>query len=170
MSRRQEDCQHEDFNFNVEVARIATEDGGPVEMFNVHLRMTCKGCGIPFSFEGLPRGINLTEPVTGVMGIEARLPVHPLREEDKQGETMRVLVPGSLEERKEMETALREALKLAFIQIGKEEDAIAAWSQSPHPRAPEIRQGPDDYDIAPMLEAKYPTLYRCLMRMLGGES
>jgi hypothetical protein len=87
------ECQHENFSANVEVNRITRGEGGPVYTFNVSVTVECAQCKMPLSFEGLPRGVNLDEPVTGPWGIEARLPAHILHEEDKRPEPHTVVIP-----------------------------------------------------------------------------
>lgn len=86
-----ENCEHQDFNVQVTVNRVA-QDGGGVMKYSAEVAIQCKQCGIDFSFEGLPRAINLTEPTAGVFGLEASLPCHPLCEEDKKHERMRVVI------------------------------------------------------------------------------
>lgn len=86
-------CEHKDFDAFVAVNRITAGEGGAVYTYNVNVRVNCRECGTPLSFEGLPRGVNLQEPVAGAFGIEARLPAHVLCDADKKGETMRIVIP-----------------------------------------------------------------------------
>ena len=66
--------------------------------FNASIRITCANCGCDMVFLGLPRGINLDEPVAGPFGIEARLPIRPIdKSTDLKSEVFKVVLPAPVD-------------------------------------------------------------------------
>jgi hypothetical protein len=77
-------CEHKDFEASVDVHRLV--DSG---RFSADVRITCKECGVPMRFIGLPAGVDLNGAATSVDGTEARLAIAP------KGEVLTIL-DGSL--------------------------------------------------------------------------
>ena len=71
-SRKQITCQHMEFECQADVIRI--EDDGT---FKVNVRVGCVECGLPFSFPGLPFGLDVARPTVSVDGTELRAPITP---------------------------------------------------------------------------------------------
>ncbi len=66
------ECEHKEFEANVEVNRI--ED---VQKFAADVHIVCRDCKTPFRFLGLPGGVSLSHPTVSIDAIEARLPIAP---------------------------------------------------------------------------------------------
>lgn len=88
-------CEHLEFQAHVDVSRLSEGEGGPITRYNAQIRIKCVHCGLDFIFPGLPRGVNLDEPMAGIFGIEARLPIRPITQADKGSESMTVTMPTS---------------------------------------------------------------------------
>jgi hypothetical protein len=67
-----EKCHHHVFDAQVEVNRI--EDIG---RFTADVRITCRECGVPMRFLGLPLGLDYNSATVSFDGLEARLGIHP---------------------------------------------------------------------------------------------
>lgn len=65
-------CEHKQFLASVNVNRL--EDCG---RFMAGVRVQCEECGQPFSFVGLPCGLNLDGATVSVDGMEAHLAIAP---------------------------------------------------------------------------------------------
>jgi len=63
-------CNHENFTAKVDVHRL--EDSG---RFSADVSIKCVQCGTPFSFLGLPAGLDLNGASVSVDGTEARLAI-----------------------------------------------------------------------------------------------
>lgn len=70
-------CEHESFEANVNVARIPSVEGGPIERWMADVTVKCVQCGTPFRFIGLPAGVDLNSPMVSIDGTEGRFPIHP---------------------------------------------------------------------------------------------
>lgn len=65
-------CKHEVFVADVVVGRHE-EDG----TFSADIKITCDQCNLPFSFIGVPFGVERTRPTSSVDGSELRAPIQP---------------------------------------------------------------------------------------------
>lgn len=65
-------CEHLDFEAEVQVNRILD-----TQRFAADVHITCRECGKPFQFLGLPGGLHPGYPTVSVDGTEARLPIAP---------------------------------------------------------------------------------------------
>jgi len=65
-------CRHEKIDAEVTVNRL--EDAGT---FMADIRICCKDCGLPFSFKGLPQGLDMHGAATSPDGTEARCAITP---------------------------------------------------------------------------------------------
>lgn len=70
-------CEHEDFAAFVDVARVTSEEGGPVAGFYAEVRVECVQCAEPFVFRGLPVGLSQAQPCISPDGLELRVPCLP---------------------------------------------------------------------------------------------
>lgn len=68
-------CQHENFESDVAVGRIAAEEDGDIVIFVADVRVKCVDCGESFGFRGLPPGMSWGEPTRTVDALEACLPL-----------------------------------------------------------------------------------------------
>lgn len=92
-----EDCQHENFDAEVNVARIQKSDADPtIHRWQADITIKCHECGLPFRFIGLPAGLDMNGAAVSVDGAEARLAIAPkghvltpLESTDVQGFTVR---------------------------------------------------------------------------------
>lgn len=74
----QSKCPHEHFDANVSCNRIVNEEGEePPVRFNADIRITCRDCGLPFRFVGLPHGVDLNGAAVSADGQEARMCIAP---------------------------------------------------------------------------------------------
>jgi hypothetical protein len=71
-TEKQLTCPHENFFANVAVARITD-----TRTFMADVTIHCEDCGLPFSFNGLPGGLNHDGAACSVDGTEARLSISP---------------------------------------------------------------------------------------------
>jgi hypothetical protein len=71
-------CNHENFQANVEVARLVDENK-PLR-FQADVKIVCQACGIPFAFLGLPGGLNFEGAAVSIDKTEARLAIAPSTE------------------------------------------------------------------------------------------
>ena len=72
------DCKHMDFSANVGVARL--EDSG---RFNAEIRIRCAHCNTDFRFLGLKVGLDTAGAMMSPDGLEARIAIVPVGEEQK---------------------------------------------------------------------------------------
>lgn len=68
-------CKHMEFSAQVNVLRL--EDSG---IFNCDITIKCVECGEPFSFIGLPSGVDLEGAMVSIDDTEARLAIVPGRQ------------------------------------------------------------------------------------------
>lgn len=66
-------CSHNIFDCSVIVSRLEDILG-----FSADIRITCRDCGTPFRFIGVPGGFSMREPMASPGGIELRCPIEPL--------------------------------------------------------------------------------------------
>jgi hypothetical protein len=83
-------CTHPDFDIVVDVNRIEPDpDTGMPCAFTADIHINCKpapeGCGIAFTFPGLPCGLSYIEPRCSVDGTELRAPIRPVGAPDDFG-------------------------------------------------------------------------------------
>lgn len=69
-------CEHEDFEANVNVARLENKEGSGMR-FQADVTIKCTQCGLPFRFIGLPAGIDLEGACVSIDGTEARMAIAP---------------------------------------------------------------------------------------------
>lgn len=72
-------CEHEEFDAHVEVNRL--EDIGA---FAADVTIRCRQCQTPFQFLGLPQGIGFTVATCSADSLEARLPIAPRSEGERE--------------------------------------------------------------------------------------
>ena len=77
MNEEQKKCEHLEFEGNCEVTRVTSVEGGPVERYTVDVRVRCAVCRLPFSFKGVPFGLDPRMPTSGLDGLELRAPITP---------------------------------------------------------------------------------------------
>lgn len=70
-------CVHENFMADVQVARMPSREGGPIERYMADVRVKCDDCGLPFRFIGLPAGVDLNGASVNNDATEARLAIAP---------------------------------------------------------------------------------------------
>src|SRR5262249_3850714 len=70
-------CEHEDFEAQVDVARMPAQEGGPIRRYMADVRVKCAQCGLPFRFIGLPAGLDLNGACVSVDATEAHLAIAP---------------------------------------------------------------------------------------------
>ena len=68
-------CQHEKFLANVNVARI-THEGQPLR-FVADITVTCADCHEPFRFLGVASGFHFEQPTVSIDGLELHVPIEP---------------------------------------------------------------------------------------------
>lgn len=72
------DCLHENFNVSAEIVRLMASDGQePPERFAADIRVTCRDCGLPFRFIGLPHGVDFNGAAVSADGTEGRFCIAP---------------------------------------------------------------------------------------------
>jgi hypothetical protein len=72
MNEKQLLCPHLNFSARVEVNRI--EDTG---RFMADISISCSDCGLPFSFKGLPQGLDVEGATVSPGGTEGRFALAP---------------------------------------------------------------------------------------------
>lgn len=70
-------CEHMNFVADIEVNRLTEVEGGPAKGFSADISVKCGDCKLPFSFLGVPFGMETTRPTSGVDGTELRAPIQP---------------------------------------------------------------------------------------------
>jgi hypothetical protein len=70
-------CPHMNFAATINVGRLTDGDHGPVTSFLADITVNCADCGLPFSFQGLPYGLDLAGAMCSPDGTEARLAITP---------------------------------------------------------------------------------------------
>ena len=65
-------CKHEHFACNVDITRLS--DSG---QFLADVTIKCAQCSLPFSFNGLPFGLDMRGAACSPDGLEARLSISP---------------------------------------------------------------------------------------------
>lgn len=69
-------CEHPSFDAHVAVNRLA--DTG---RFTADVRISCRACGVPMRFLGLPLGLDINSATVSTDGTEARLGIAPRGED-----------------------------------------------------------------------------------------
>ncbi len=74
------DCQHENFEFDLNVVTVEPDTNGnyPRGYTMLELKVSCSDCGVPFAFKGLPGGMSPSRPMVSPFGEELRAPIEPL--------------------------------------------------------------------------------------------
>lgn len=72
-----EECKHNSFRVQANVARITEEEGGPAKNFLLEVQVWCDQCNEPFEFVSLPVGLSFDKPTANVDFTEAHLPIRP---------------------------------------------------------------------------------------------
>lgn len=70
-------CTHENFACECDVNRLPTKEGGPIERYNLDVRVKCVDCGTPFRFIGLPAGLDLNGAAVSVDATQGRFAIAP---------------------------------------------------------------------------------------------
>ena len=70
-------CEHEEFDANVGVARLTSEEGGPITGYSAEITIRCRQCGKPFQFLGLEPGIDTQGARVSIDGLEANIAICP---------------------------------------------------------------------------------------------
>jgi hypothetical protein len=70
-------CEHMDFHVQANVARLTSEEGGPVTGYCVEIKMHCSECGKPFQFLGLEPGMDTQGARVSLDGLEANIAITP---------------------------------------------------------------------------------------------
>lgn len=82
-------CVHKDFNAFVEVRPIAQNEGDQKPAYYaVEVRISCRVCGKPLEWAGLPVGLSPYRPAVSLDGLELRAPM------TLQGEKVPAGMPG----------------------------------------------------------------------------
>lgn len=73
-----ENCKHESFQVLSRVGRLTEIEGGPVTSYTMDIQVYCADCLMPFTFIGLPGGVNPNFPTVCAENMEARMPIKPI--------------------------------------------------------------------------------------------
>lgn len=76
-------CQHEDFSVRVNVGRLSAVEGGPISNYTADVQIQCAQCGEAFCFIGMEHGSDPAKPMCSFLADEARLPIRPSSEANK---------------------------------------------------------------------------------------
>lgn len=68
-------CEHEEGEARVKFVRFSTVDDGPVTHYAAEVELSCKQCGMPFEFVGLPVGSSPYAPTTNLEGTTLEAPI-----------------------------------------------------------------------------------------------
>ncbi len=71
-------CEHKEFEANVHIDRLVD---GDLISFIANIMVTCKQCGKPMVFIGLPPGISASQPTVSFNKSTVRLPIVPMAHE-----------------------------------------------------------------------------------------
>ncbi|ACB80898.1 hypothetical protein Mpop_2743 [Methylorubrum populi BJ001] len=69
-------CPHSDLHFHLNIANLVDANVKAVD-----LTCSCKICGTPMRFLGMPHGVSMAQPTMSVDGLEARFPLVARNEE-----------------------------------------------------------------------------------------
>lgn len=90
-------CNHENVHFDINVDKVHSDKVENKFLYScLNMKMTCKDCGQPFEFVGLPVGISPYRPTVSLDGLELRQPVVPFGKtipKDLPGMIARVVAP-----------------------------------------------------------------------------
>jgi hypothetical protein len=70
-------CPHENFRTDVDIQRLCSVEGGPVDAFRADIRIQCEDCGEPFRWIGPEAGLMANRPMVSVDETELRAPIRP---------------------------------------------------------------------------------------------
>lgn len=71
-------CQHLNFETGAKVGRLFNEDNPEITTeFRLDLIVSCRDCGLPFEFVGLPGGYHINAPTVNFDATELRCPIVP---------------------------------------------------------------------------------------------
>lgn len=70
-------CPHENFACVVEVNRLSSVEGGPINAYRADIRVECGDCGEPFRWIGAPAGLSGAHPMVSVDETELHAPLRP---------------------------------------------------------------------------------------------
>jgi hypothetical protein len=70
-------CEHENFQADVEVNRLTSEEGGSVTGYSADLRIWCADCDEAFRFTGVHAGLLPSQPMCSVDEKELHIPIRP---------------------------------------------------------------------------------------------
>jgi hypothetical protein len=70
-------CEHETFACECDVNRLPTKEGGPIERYQMDVRVKCADCGVSFRFIGLPAGLDLNGAAVSMDACEGRFAIAP---------------------------------------------------------------------------------------------
>ena len=73
-------CKHEDFEASVKVNRLGSDADlveGNVNHWVADIQVHCKECELPFSFLGVPLGLNFEAPSANIDRTELHAPMVP---------------------------------------------------------------------------------------------
>lgn len=70
-------CPHEDFVAEVDVNRLSTTEGGPIDAYAADVRVRCAACDEPFRWIGVPAGMSGARPMCSVDETELHAPLRP---------------------------------------------------------------------------------------------
>lgn len=70
------DCKHENFVAECNVHRL-TDDEGNVTDYLLEVKVHCSDCFMPFTFEGVVKGVNLNKPCLNLAGTTLSIPIKP---------------------------------------------------------------------------------------------
>lgn len=70
-------CPHENFGAVVEVNRLCSVEGGPIDAYSADIRVRCADCDEPFRWIGVPAGLSPARPMVSVDETELRAPLRP---------------------------------------------------------------------------------------------
>jgi hypothetical protein len=74
------DCQHENFDATVEVARLTNKEG-IVHAYSADIKVVCHDCKLPFEFPGFAHGISSHEARVSIDGQTMCVPLKPKGQE-----------------------------------------------------------------------------------------
>lgn len=70
-------CPHENFAADVEVNRLQSVEGGPIDAFNADIRVRCSDCDEPFRWIGVQAGLSPAQPMCSIDETELHSPLRP---------------------------------------------------------------------------------------------
>lgn len=68
-------CEHLEFMVGANITRLCEVEGGPITGYTADISISCRKCGQPFQFIGLPAGSSRDHPTVSIDATEARMPI-----------------------------------------------------------------------------------------------